>query len=718
MTLKNIIHKLGNTENAEEFILNLCNKIRNLNPKKAIKIYDYLIAYTIENGLNKVYPNILYNYSWIQYDLGNFDVAIKLNLKAITLFKEQADDDGVLSSIALLIGLYSNCQRFDKAIEYANIGIDLAESTGNFQRLCSIKSTMGILYLEIEQYSEAEDIFKKALRLPNVGNKTNELSMLVNLSECQIERKLYDEALINLKKALPLAKQHRISVVPYIFFLSARIYTETDIYDLAEEKFEESIKLCIDGNYSLFLNDAYIFWSDLALKQKKYTEIINKLKNIEENIVNVSSLRNIRRLYKNLHLSYRHLNNYENAYYYLEKLNNLENDFSNRKLESIKIISKTVQNEENKIYKTLFNETEALYTIGQKLASSLKLENIYSILEKEVNTLFDFDILSIGIINNNSIKYELSVEFGKRVEIVSSSLDKICLGIYSVKNKQDILINDISKDCNKYLHNYNELLKYSSYSQTSSITTSTQSMIFVPIIASKDVIGILTIQSYCKNKYDLNDVNKLKIISNYLGIALVNSHYYNEIQYNANYDMLTKIYNRRTVLDKIQKSYTELKLLKEMAITNISSNDSKLTINEDNKYLVLIDIDNFKKINDTYGHQTGDDVLISISSTLRKSIGDNDVLGRYGGEEFIALINDCNNNYLETLDNIRKNIENLFIKYTENNVENNINVTASFGVAKLNPSKMTLKEIINIADKALYKAKTLGKNRVIIAKDI
>ena len=155
-----------------------------------------------------------------------------------------------------------------------------------------------------------------------------------------------------------------------------------------------------------------------------------------------------------------------------------------------------------------------------------------------------------------------------------------------------------------------------------------------------------------------------------------------------------------------------------MAITNISSNDSKLTINEDNKYLVLIDIDNFKKINDTYGHQTGDDVLISISSTLRKSIGDNDVLGRYGGEEFIALINDCNNNYLETLDNIRKNIENLFIKYTENNVENNINVTASFGVAKLNPSKMTLKEIINIADKALYKAKTLGKNRVIIAKDI
>lgn len=123
----------------------------------------------------------------------------------------------------------------------------------------------------------------------------------------------------------------------------------------------------------------------------------------------------------------------------------------------------------------------------------------------------------------------------------------------------------------------------------------------------------------------------------------------------------------------------------------------------------MIDIDNFKKVNDIYGHIAGDKVLKEVSNVIRKSISNEDILGRYGGEEFIAIIKDEINNYKDIIERIRRNIEELNI-----NVNNKlIKVTSSIGVKNFNLNKMTLEENISLVDKSLYEAKNSGKNRVV-----
>jgi len=125
--------------------------------------------------------------------------------------------------------------------------------------------------------------------------------------------------------------------------------------------------------------------------------------------------------------------------------------------------------------------------------------------------------------------------------------------------------------------------------------------------------------------------------------------------------------------------------------------------------LVLIDIDHFKNINDTYGHATGDHVLSALSNIVKQHIRTNDLFARWGGEEFVLL---CRDTRIEQANLIAEKIREL-IEHFE--FKDNLQVTASFGVATLNANE-TLEQLFNHADKALYEAKHQGRNRVVVAE--
>ena len=131
--------------------------------------------------------------------------------------------------------------------------------------------------------------------------------------------------------------------------------------------------------------------------------------------------------------------------------------------------------------------------------------------------------------------------------------------------------------------------------------------------------------------------------------------------------------------------------------------------------IMMIDIDDFKNINDTYGHQFGDRVIQNIADVISKSIRKNDIIGRYGGEEFIVFFNgNSKKDYIAISERIRCNIENSPI---ENNLGEFIKVTCSIGVVYKDVIKESLDDLINFADMALYKAKKTGKNKVVIIKE-
>lgn len=127
--------------------------------------------------------------------------------------------------------------------------------------------------------------------------------------------------------------------------------------------------------------------------------------------------------------------------------------------------------------------------------------------------------------------------------------------------------------------------------------------------------------------------------------------------------------------------------------------------------LVFIDIDHFKRMNDTYGHQAGDLVLKAVTNILRRGVREIDIVGRYGGEELIVgLVGAGLNDAKEIAEQLRVKIAETPIRFRDQVIK----VTASFGVATLTPD-LDLEELIKRADEALYRAKNSGRNKVVTA---
>jgi diguanylate cyclase (GGDEF)-like protein len=158
----------------------------------------------------------------------------------------------------------------------------------------------------------------------------------------------------------------------------------------------------------------------------------------------------------------------------------------------------------------------------------------------------------------------------------------------------------------------------------------------------------------------------------------------------ANRDRLTRLYNRRYFDEEIEKE------LERAVRYNYSLS------------LFMIDIDFFKKINDTYGHQKGDKVLTVVSSIILENTRMNDIVARYGGEEIVVLIPEMgSNDSMYIAEKIRSKVESETIKQI------NIPVTVSIGGA-FYKTKDSSTKLIKKADNALYEAKKRGRNKVVI----
>lgn len=162
-------------------------------------------------------------------------------------------------------------------------------------------------------------------------------------------------------------------------------------------------------------------------------------------------------------------------------------------------------------------------------------------------------------------------------------------------------------------------------------------------------------------------------------------------------DPLTQCYNRRFMQEQVQQH------IEHSTGTHQSTS------------IIMVDIDHFKKINDHYGHQIGDEAIQHIAKILQSNIRKIDTLSRYGGEEFCILMKNCNQDTAKLIAE-RCRIQ---IQYTELQTQgHNINITASFGVFTVDAKstkkrKITADDAILQADKALYKAKKSGRNKCI-----
>ncbi|MFT7129580.1 MAG: diguanylate cyclase (GGDEF)-like protein, partial [Gammaproteobacteria bacterium] len=128
--------------------------------------------------------------------------------------------------------------------------------------------------------------------------------------------------------------------------------------------------------------------------------------------------------------------------------------------------------------------------------------------------------------------------------------------------------------------------------------------------------------------------------------------------------------------------------------------------------IVMIDIDHFKEVNDNYGHAAGDKVIIKVATILKDSSRTYDITGRLGGEEYAIMMVDCD---LETASEIAKRLCKELEKQKIDVDGHKIKVTVSVGLSTLSEDDNTIEEVILRADRALYRAKDQGRNRVVSA---
>jgi diguanylate cyclase (GGDEF)-like protein len=221
-----------------------------------------------------------------------------------------------------------------------------------------------------------------------------------------------------------------------------------------------------------------------------------------------------------------------------------------------------------------------------------------------------------------------------------------------------------------------------------------KSHLTLPLAVEGEIIGCTSLNSDQPNAFDAQDLQFFSVIGYQMATTLKHFQRFNSMKSMAIYDTLTGLFNRGSFEERLgietQKSF--------YGGTPLS--------------LVMVDIDRFKKVNDTFGHLEGDKVLCEIASLLKGSVRKKDTVARYGGEEFVLILPGAGLEESAMIaERIRRLVENTPVQIGQGQ----INLTVSLGISNFPIHRPNSKEeLIKMADQALYEAKEGGRNRVCI----
>ena len=219
-----------------------------------------------------------------------------------------------------------------------------------------------------------------------------------------------------------------------------------------------------------------------------------------------------------------------------------------------------------------------------------------------------------------------------------------------------------------------------------------KSMIITPLNLFGSVAGFIRISSARAQRFKNDDLRVLEIIASICAVSMENIRLFEKVEELAVKDGLTKMYTHRAFEGRLQEEI-------------LRSARGKTPFS-----LLMIDIDHFKKYNDTYGHQAGDSVLKTVAEVLKGNIREIDFAARYGGEEFAIILTGIG---AQDAAGLAEHLREILEAARFNFAGTATGVTASFGVAEF-PTDATIEsQLIRVADERLYRAKAGGRNMVV-----
>ncbi len=344
-------------------------------------------------------------------------------------------------------------------------------------------------------------------------------------------------------------------------------------------------------------------------------------------------------------------------------------------------------------------------TLSLSLIDNIESLQKHHTIQEKINSLAN----NVNISENKSIIYEKVVEICKsifkydkftiivsyqdiehaRVEWVDGySLDISRDEVFSLKNsifanviRENQIINskDIKKDFGKRYRFYND----------EKTKRKVSSVLAVPILINEDISGCIAIERFEEKEYSEITLFYLEKIAQMLNVLLQWQTEYHKMYLNTTQDNLTGLLNYRAFLNRL-----------DIEMNRAMRTNHSLVI-------IIVDVDKFKRINDTFGHQIGNIALKKIADLISSSVRNIDVVARYGGEEFIIVVSNSDKNEAEQIANrIVSNVANNVFIFNDQRIK----ITVSVGMAEFPNDSDQVQKLIDTADKAMYNAKRYGGN--------
>ncbi len=329
----------------------------------------------------------------------------------------------------------------------------------------------------------------------------------------------------------------------------------------------------------------------------------------------------------------------------------------------------------------------ALNELARNLAMVYKTQDVVVLLIETISKTFMAPgaVYTLLLFDSNhgkalhAVRYSMDTDMETRLN--RSRLDpEEPYNAWVAANARALFSNDTHKD-----------FRFENYAPESG----PRSLIATPLLAGQELVGLLRIESPQPDAFRQDDARLLSNFADLGTVALEQAGLYRQTVEMAITDGLTGLYVQRYYKERVRDEYLRAK-------------EYKLPL-----CVMMMDVDNFKSYNDTYGHLVGDKVLRAIAKVLKDTVRTVDLVARYGGEEFSVLLPKTGWDGSQIVaERIRRSVEKLEIPV----VDQMTGVTVSIGVAEFNPDWADADEFIRRADQALYRAKAEGKNRVCRAE--
>ncbi|MFT3743732.1 MAG: GTP cyclohydrolase IIa [Pyrinomonadaceae bacterium] len=321
-------------------------------------------------------------------------------------------------------------------------------------------------------------------------------------------------------------------------------------------------------------------------------------------------------------------------------------------------------------------EVFSLYELAREFSSAVDLQSTLEMFASKVGKFVPFDTCALYLLDHAKRSATASHVEGQNADLLRLRQIKVGQGATGFALKSGQIVQNVEPDLDFQ------------YSQTE-LTQMYLTMASVPLVADDELIGAVTIYSQELESYGEENIRLLETISRIAADAIGKSLKHDEATTHAMTDPMTGLPNARSLQRQFEK---------EVARASRGGNSFQV---------LMLDLDGFKAVNDTYGHKAGDEMLREISKVIREQLREYDFLARYGGDEFVALVPGTEpNDVLDLCDRIEKAVRAFKLPVGEGKTAS---VGVSLGASGYPQAGETFDQMIVVADKVMYERKVARK---------